>query len=527
MKAFTFSFLLLIVSSCSTKKATSQKKALNLSFSTPLSTTNPTIASDIPSYFVVRLLFEGLTRLDEQGNTALAVAEKYTVSEDFKTYTFTLRETFWSDGKPVTAHDFEYAWKKCIDPKTGSIKAKTLYVIKNAKLAAQKKVPMSEVGIKALDPCTLQFELEYPIPYLLDLLRLPCFYPIPEHLDETDSSWIHRTDQTFVSNGPFRLKKWKQQEGITLEKSSSYWDQQHISLPEVTISFITDQVTQVYLYEKDQLDWIGDPINRIPQDALAILKQQVGYSCLDSPVINGFLVNSQAFPFHNKKMRQAFSYALDRTAIVDHILGGNKALAYGVISPFFGLGNSPCFEDGKFDAAKRLFNEALEEEGLTLETFPEVTLKYFTGYETFSQISHILQEVWTQTFGIKVILSSSDWSTHIAGVRKEDYQIAAIAFSYNIDPIQILEVFKYENGTNNSINWRSSQEYNDLLKASNYETDLEKRKRILIAAEKLLMDEMPIIPIYYGTTEFSKKPCLTGVVVSKGDVDFRFARFSP
>ncbi|MDJ0652483.1 MAG: peptide ABC transporter substrate-binding protein [Simkaniaceae bacterium] len=502
----------------------SNKKALNLPFS-PITTLSPTTAGDISTSCVVRMLFEGLTGVDAHGNTVLAGAEKYTVSEDFKTYTFTLRETFWSDGMPVTAYDFEYAWKKCMDPKTGSRSAQYFYIIKNAKLAAQGKSPLSEVGIKALDAQTLEIELEYPAPYLFDLLKRPCFFPIPKHLDEVDSSWIHRTDQTFVSNGPFKLKKWEPQEKLILEKNSSYWDQQHVSLPEIRISFIEDGMTQFYLYEKGEFDWIGEPISHIPLEALETVRQQVNHSCLISAAVYAFFLNNKTFPFYNKKLRKAFSYALDRKAIVDHILGGNVIPAYGVLSPFFGLGNFACFEDNKLDEAKRLFNEALREEGLTLATFPGITLRYSNSPEQFSQVAQTVQQIWQQTFGIKVTLSSSDWPVHVSMVQKGNYQIALTGFHFNIDPIYTLQIFKYKHDLVNMANWES-QEYIDLLETSNYETDVEKRKCLLIAAEKILMDAMPIIPINYRTVEFSKNPRLIGVVFSKGDVYFKFARFS-
>ncbi|MDJ0652013.1 MAG: peptide ABC transporter substrate-binding protein [Simkaniaceae bacterium] len=525
MKILALLAMLLSIQGCIKKKVVPQQK-LNVSFTNPIRTLNPSYAGELPACYVVSMLFEGLTRVDEKGNIALAVAEKYTVSEDSKTYTFMLRDTFWSDGTPVTAYDFEYAWKKCIDPKTGSRGAQLFYIIKNAKLVTQRQAPMSQVGLKALDPYTLEIKLEYPIPYLLDLLgRVVYFYPIPKHLDKTDPSWIHRTDQTFVSNGPFKLKKWKQQEELIVEKTPSYWDQQHVSLPEISISFIGDERTQLYLYEKDQLDWIGAPLNNIPQQALKTLQQQVGHSRLDAGGFNCFLLNNKAFPFRNKKMRQAFSYALDRHAIVDHILGGNAIPAYGVVSPFFALGNSACFEDRKFDEAKRLFNEALTEEGLNLKTFPGLTIRYATGSEVFFQIVQIVQQVWEQTFGIKVTLSPSDFSTHINAVQKGDYQIGAIGCDFTIDPIYILQTYKYSDDVMNLSNWEA-QEYIDLLEASNYETDFEKRKALLIAAEKFLMDAMPIIPLYYRAMEFSKKPRLTGVVFSNGDVDFKFARLS-
>lgn len=527
MRILVIFLLFVFASSCGKKEDISQKEVLNLSFGIPVRTLDPRLGCEHPAVHLIRMLFDGLMRKDEQGNVVPAVAEKYTISEDFKTYTFTLKETFWNDGMPVTAYDFEYAWKKCLDPRTVSHGAQNFYFIKNAKLSVEGKVSVSEVGIKALDAYTFEIELEYPVPYILDVLDSTFFYPIPKHLDEIDPSWVHRTDETFVSNGPFKLKKWKQGEGVTVEKSLTYWDQKHVHLPEIRISFLEDGMTQLYMYEKNQLDWIGDPVSKIPPEALENLRNDGAYSYMDSPKVYWYFLNNEVFPFNNKKMRQAFSYAMNRNDIVEHILGGNALPAYGIVAPCFGLEKSDCFKDKKFEEAKRLFNEALTEEGLTLETFPGVTIKYPAGVETMSRISQAVQQVWQETFGIKVILYQSDWPVHFTALQNGDYEIGMMAwFSYMVDPIYMLQTFKYKHDMVNMSNWES-QEYLDLLEASNYETNAEKRKCLLIAAEKVLMDEMPIIPLYYTGMEFSKKPELIGVILpATGDIDFKFASFS-
>ncbi len=189
------------------------------------------------------------------------------------------------------------------------------------------------------------------------------------------------------------------------------------------------------------------------------------------------------------------------------------------------LRNFACFEDNKLDEAKRLLNEALLEEGLTLATFPSVNIRYSGTSGLDSRIVQTVQQIWQQTFGIKVTLSSSDWPVHANMLQKGDYQIGIAGFNFDTDPIHMLQIFKYKYDVMNIPNWES-QEYIDLLEASNYETDVEKRKCLLTAAEKILMDAMPIIPIYYEALEFSKNPRLVGVVCVKGAVDFKFARFS-
>ncbi|MEM8728235.1 MAG: peptide ABC transporter substrate-binding protein, partial [Chlamydiota bacterium] len=480
-----------------------------------------------PTTHLIRMLFDGLIRRDEEGNAALSIAEKYTVSEDFKTYTFHLKKTFWSDGTPLTADDFEYAWRKCLDPKTVSHGAQNFYFIKNAERAVQGECPVSEVGIKALDPYTFQFELEFAVPYLIDILDSTFFYPIPKHLDQKGPGWIYQVGRPFVSNGPFKLKEWKQAESVTVEKNPSYWDRKHVRLQEIRIGLLEDGMTQLYMYEKDQLDWIGNPISFPPPEALDILKKKETYSYVTSPEVTWFFLNSETFPFSNKKMRQAFSYAIDRNAIVDHILTGNALPAYGIIAPCFGLEQPDWFEDRQLDEAKRLFDEALTEEGLTLQTFPGVTLKSPADSKTANRISQVVQQIWEKTFGIDVALSQSDWPVHFTALQNGDYQIGIMGWvPYMQDPIYMLQTFKHKGDKVNMSNWES-QKYLDLIVASDHEMDPEKRRLLLIAAEKVLMDEMPIIPIYYSGIKFSKKPELKGVILPPtGAIDFKFASFS-
>ncbi|MEM8728248.1 MAG: ABC transporter substrate-binding protein, partial [Chlamydiota bacterium] len=320
---------------------------------------------------------------------------------------------------------------------------------------------------------------------------------------------------------------WKQAESVTVEKNPSYWDRKHVQLQEIRVGLLEDGMTQLYMYEKDQLDWIGNPIGSLPPEALNILKKKEILSYLASPKVTWFFLNSETFPFNNKKMRQAFSYAIDRNEIVDHVLNRNALPAYGIIAPCFGLEQPGCFEDRQLDKAKRLFDEALTEEGLTLETFPGVTLKYSVTSVIAARVSQVVQQIWQQTFGIDVALSQSDWPVHFTALKNGDYQIGIMGWSpYMHDPIYMLQTFKHKDDKVNKSNWES-QEYLDLIVASNHEMNREKRKLLLIAAEKMLMDEMPVIPIYYSGIEFSKKPELKGVILPPtGAIDFKFASFS-
>lgn len=527
MRIILVSLLALFICGCGKKHDQSGERRLNISFTAEIKTLDPRIGAEYPTAHAIRMLFDGLMRRDENGVVSPAVAESYVVSEDFKTYTFKLRKSVWNDGEPVTAHDFEYAWKKTLNPKTLGHGAQNFYFIKNAQKSAEGKVPVDEVGVKALDDYTLQVELEYPVPYVLEVVSCSLFYPIPKHLDEEDSAWSFRTNKTFVCNGPFQLKEWKRSDYLDVVKNPTYWDEKNVHLPAIRVQFIESDMTQLFLYEKHRIDWLGEPLNKIPLEAVDTIKENPDYTSMESPSIYWYFVNTEKFPFTNKKLRQALSYAVNRQELLDHIYNGDGVTAQGIVAPCFKMNNPPCFEDVNLEKAQALFKEALDELGLTKETFPKITIKYASKGESLNRTTLAVQQYWEKTFGIKVALQHADWPVHFTAVQKGDYEIGLMGWvSFMGDPIYMLQTFKYKDDIVNMSNWQS-EEYVNLLEASNYEPDPEKRKQILIEAEKVLMDGMPIIPLCFTGMGYTKNPELIGVnLPPSGEIDFKFASFS-
>lgn len=521
------SLLALFICSCEKKQDQWGERRLNISFAAEIKTLDPRVGAEYPTAHAIRMLFDGLMRRDENGFVSPAVAKSYVISEDFKTYTFTLRKSVWSDGEPVTAHDFEYAWKKTLNPKTLGHGAQNFYFIKNAQKSAEGKVPVDEVGVKSIDEYTLQVELEYPVPYVLEVISCSLFYPIPKHLDEEDSAWSFRTNNTFVCNGPFQLKEWKRSDYLEVVKNPTYWDEKNVHLPAIRVQFIESDMTNLFLYEKHQIDWLGEPLNKIPLEAVDTIKQDPDYTSIESPKIFWYFVNTEKFPLSNKKLRQALSYAVNRQELLDHICNGDGLIAQGIVSSCFGINNSPCFEDGNLEKAQVLFQEALEELALTKEIFPKIVIKHPSQTGFSNRTSQAVQQYWEQAFGIKVSLQNADWPVHFTSIQKGDYEIGLMGWvSFIGDPIYMLQTFKYKDDMVNMSNWQS-EEYVNLLEASNYEFDPEKRKQILIEAEKLLMDEMPIIPLFFTGMGYTKIPELIGVnLPPSGEIDFKFAHFS-
>ena len=528
MKILAVCILAFALSSCGKKSHhKNTKHPLRIAFANEARTLDPRLGGEYPTSHLIRMLFDGLMRLDAQGKIAPAVAEWYEVSDDHRAYIFHLRDSYWTDGEPVTAYDFEYAWKKSLNPETLSHGAQNFYFIKNAKLSAEGKISVAEVGVKALDDKTFKVELEYPAPYFLDATSCTLFYPIPKHLAEKDPNWAGAVDSSFVSNGPFRLQKWHRGNRVIVNKNDTYWDQEVVTLEEVQVNFVDDGMTQLYLYEKDEIDWVGAPIEQPHPEARQSLTLDPGYQSLECPSIFWIFVNTESFPLNNVDIRRALSVIIDRQSLVAHIQGGHGIAAGGIISPSFKMENPPHFSlEGK-EKAEEVFQRGLKEQGLTVDSFPTLTVRYISTLEHHSRIAQIVQQCWQETFGIKVNLEQAEWPVHFTAVQKGDYQIGLMGWtSYLCDPIYMLQTFKYKKDMVNMSNWEN-EEYQRLLEASDHEPDPEKRRQLLISAEHVLMEEMPVMPLYFRNMEFAKNPKLVGVnLPPSGEIDFKFARFS-
>src|SRR5579872_1224042 len=269
-------------------------------------TADPRKSADFCASTLNFLIYDGLTRIKPDGDAELALAETYALSPDGCTYTFYLRDALWSDGVPITAHDFEYSWKKILSPQFGSPCPHLLFPIKNAEKSVKGEAPIESVGIKALDNRTLQVELENPTPYFLSLISFCNFYPIPKHIELQNPAWQNVIDRNFVSSGPFKLITWIRNQEIRVEKNPLYWDSGQIYLPGIHINIIPDEKTALRMYENGEIDFISTVTTPLPIEDLAELLKQ---DALQITPMGGLLFctfNMEMFPFNNQKVRKAF-----------------------------------------------------------------------------------------------------------------------------------------------------------------------------------------------------------------------------
>lgn len=519
--------ILVSASSCKQQKSTSsQEQTIQLNVSTEPPSLDPRLAIDTSSSFIIRSIFEGLMRQNPEGKIEPAMASEVTLSPDKKTYTFKLREAFWTNGDPVTAEDFAYAWKWILNPKNPSEIAYKLYVIKNGKAVKEGKLSAAELGLQVLDSKTLVVELEYPNPYFLEIVTLSAFYPINRHVDLKNPQWPDKASEDFVSNGPFNLKTWDHHNRIVLKKNPSYWDNEAVKLDIVNLNMVEDQNTELSMFEEGELDWAGSPFSLgLPSDAIPSLRKLGKLTINPLEIVYIYIFNTKKIPFNNVKVRKAFAYAIDREAIVSHLLQAEQIPAQGLIPPQMALQKTPYFSDHATTQAQELFKEGLKELGLTVFELPKITISYNTS-EGHHKIAQAIQQQWSDTFHIPIYLENLEWKVYLDKVLSRDFVIARMGWTADYsDPLTFLELFKDANGPQNNTNWEN-QVYRDLLDQASQTQDKNKRDAFLQRAEQVLMEEMPISPIYFYTGSYLKNPHLENVYISPSSAaDLKWAYF--
>lgn len=514
--------LSLLLMSCSKQEKVyrpkTQELRLNLHSEPP--TLDPRKATDTVSISVLKMCFEGLTRIDPSGHPIPAAATKIEISSDQTRYTFTLRETIWADGKPVTAYDFEKTWKTILDPLFPCEFASDLYILKNGQAAKEKKCSLDQIGIKALDAQTLQVDLEHPIPYFLEALSTHAFFPCPSHITEQYPDW---TKEHYIGNGVFYIKEWKHLNVINLEKNPRYWDRDSVRLEKISLALIEDESTELSMFENGELDWAGYPFSSLPSDALATLSQKKELCHYSIAGTYFYIFNTKQFPFTNSNIRKAFSLAINRAEIVTNITQMHQIPATGMVPPMMWQDPPTYFQDHDVKEAKRFFALGLKELGITADELPPLTLSYNT-MSAHHKIAQAIQAQWLKALGVRVHLENKEWKVFLDELKHRQFQIARMGGLANInDPSTFLDYYRYLSSSNNHSQW-TNPHFTELLEQADLSTDPEQRLELLKKAEQLLIDEMPIAPIYFYTGAFLKKPYVKGVYLSElNDADFKWA----
>lgn len=521
-RSLCFALTILSCCGCSNDQANTQHnqtKFLAIAAADDPLSLDPRLVRDLSSSTVMRMLYEGLLSTSFNGKIVPGIAEGYTISNDKKTYTFHLRPSTWMDGSPLTAHDFEATWKSVLNPAFPAPNAYQLYVIKGAKAAKEGRASVDDIGIQATDDQTLIVELEQPAPYFIDMVSCHFFFPVHKSARDLQSG---SSSANPIGNGPFKLDNWTKRSELLAVKNPLYWDQANVSLPGVSLQ-VLDEHTALQLFKAGELDWIGSPLSTLPQDSVATLKQQNLLQISKGSGTHWFRLNTSKPPFNNQKMRQAFAQALNRKDIIEHITQGNQQPAIGIIPPSFGLTSQKYYSDNNIASAQELFNEALAEEKLAKSELPTISISYASN-DRNHKIAQAVQQQWNAVFGIDVALNGNESQMQMDKVKTGNYQIAMGSWYADIqDPINFLEIFKSKENPTNQTFWEN-QEYTNLLSQSSLELDSDKRKGILSEAEKILVEEMPVISVFHSAYNYLKNDQVEKVYFSPlGYLDFKLA----
>ncbi|MED4584396.1 peptide ABC transporter substrate-binding protein [Brevibacillus choshinensis] len=480
------------------------------------------MSNDVISGAFIRSLYDSLVRLDKDGKPVNSVASDLKVSDDKRVYTFTLRDTKWSNGDPVTANDFAFAWMRVLDPKTASGSAYKYYPIKNARAFFQGKAAAQDVGIKVVDDKTLEVTLENPTPYFLTLATF--YYPVNQKVVEGNGDWAKKPE-TIVTNGPFKLANWEHKNKIELVKNDQYWEKDVVKLDKINFSMIEDTNTELEMFNNGDLDWAGGPISALPADAIGPLKDEGKLEAMARATNYYLLFQTEKPPFTNAKIRKAFSYAINRKDIADNIGQAGQTPLMGFVPLSASLKSDGYFKDNDTETAKQLLAEGMKELGIS--QLPEITYLYNTS-DLNKKIAEALQAQWKKVLGVDVKLTNKELKVMFDDQEHGKYMISRSGWTgdYN-DSVNFLELLMEKNSSNNSTLWHN-EKYVDLVQKAYAEPDESKRNQFLVEAESILMDEMPVTGIYSSVNSWVQSDKLKGITVDPlGYIDFKWGYLEP
>ncbi|MES5956022.1 peptide ABC transporter substrate-binding protein [Bacillus fungorum] len=496
------------------------KQVFNKTENQEIPTMDTSKSTDVLGSQILGNTMEGLYRLDKENKPIPAAAESSTKSEDGKKYTFKLRkDAKWSNGDPVTAKDFVFAWQRLLDPKTAAEYAFIAFPIKNAEAISQGKAEVSTLGVKAVDDLTLEVELEQALPYFLNLVAFPSYYPLNEKFVKEKGDKYGLESDTTVYNGPFVLTDWKHEQGWKLKKNNQYWDKKTVKLDEINYSVVKEPATIVNLYDSGQVDFAlltGEFVDKFRNN-----KEE--YGVYSEPSTFFIRLNQkrggQDTPLKSKKLREAIALSIDKKNLTNVILNdGSKPADYlvpkGLAAGPDGKDFQETFKNGiKPDAKKAAaaWEEAKKELGKD-----QVTIE-FLNYDTGNAKKvgeYVKDQIEKNLKGVTVNIKLQPFKQKLKLESDQDYDISYGGWSPDYaDPMTYLDMFESKH-SHNQMSF-SDQKYDEIIKKAGGElmTDAKKRWEELGKAEKLLLEEdVALVPLYQNARSYVMKPNIKGVV---------------
>ena len=463
---------------------------------------DPQIATGVPEHHIISAVMEGLVLKDRKTlEPRPGVAKSWDISDDGRVYTFYLRDNArWSNGDPHTAHDYAWSWWRALQPALGNLYAYMLFPVENAQQYYEGDISdFNKVGVKALNDRTLQVTLKYPTPYFLQLLDHYSLFPVHQatiekfgDADQRGTRWTY--EGNLVGNGPFQLVDWKINRRIVVQRNPHYWDKENVSLNEIIFIPIENIVTEERMFRAGQLHVTSS----LPADKISVYREAKDPELRIAPYLGTYYyrLNVRKPQLKDPRVRRALAMTVDRQKLVDNITKGGQLPAYAMTPPGT-MGYFPK-SDLKFDpkGAKKLLADAGYPNG---EGFPPTEILYNTN-EGHRKVAVALQDMWKKHLNIDIRLLNQEWKVYLDSESAGQYEISRAGWIGDyVDPNNFLDLFLCGGG-NNRTGW-CNEEYDRLiLDVAPSMSSHSERLEVFQQAEKLLLDDMPIIPIYTYTT---------------------------
>nr|WP_319487398.1 ABC transporter substrate-binding protein [uncultured Caproiciproducens sp.] len=519
--------------------ATAEAKTLTVCVGAEPTTIDPVHNQTVDGGTLILHAFEGLTKHDKDGKIVNGQAKDFKVSDDHLTYTVTLRDDIkWSDGKAVTAGDFVYAWQRGVDPKTASEYANIFDPIKNATLirnsaedGAEKKADGSaytpaDLGIVAKDDKTLVITLAAPCAYIMELFTFPTYMPVRKDIIDAKGDQWTQDPKTYISNGPYMLKDWSHKESMTYVKNPNYYDKANITNDTLKFTLIEDDAAQLAAYQNNEIQFAY----QFPVDEIAAWKDKADFHTINQLGTYLICFNTTKAPFNDPRVRKALSLAIDRNYLVEKVTKGGETPADAMVSTgvtdqdaskqFHDVGGGyysvkPEDYEKNVAEAKKLLAEAGYPDG---KGFPAFEYMFNTSTKHQS-VAEALQNMWKTELGLNASISAQEWSVFVDTRNKGSFSIARHGWlaDYN-DPISYLTLWMTGDGNNNAK--YSNKQYDALIKKSLSTDDNAVRMPAMHDAEKILMDDMPIAPLFFYTHPYLMNTNLKNFYESPLGFDF-------
>ena len=472
---------------------------------------DPHLVTGVPENKIISALIEGLVSYHPTNDleSAPGMAERWESNEDFTKWTFHLRDAKWTNGDPVRAQDFVYSWQRILSPELGAEYAPMLYVIKNAEaFNLGELTDFSQVGVKALDDKTLEVTLGGSTSYFPLMLQHYSFFPVnpravEEHGGMTDRQSGWSTFDNFVGNGPFKLKEWVTNQVIEVERNPDYWDAGTVKLNGIKFFPIDNVNAEETMFRNNRLHIT----NSVFPDKIPFFAESMPNELHNDPYLGTYFyrVNVTRKPFDDPRVRRALALALDKQLLVDKVTKGGQAPATGFVPQ--GIPGYEASKEVSFrpDEARRLLAEAGYPDG---KGFPTTEIMINTS-ESHRKIAEAVQELWRRELGINVGIYNQEWKVYLDNQSSLNYDISRSGWIADyVHPSTFVDMFTTGNG-NNDTGW-SNARYDALIDAARRAGSEEERVKLMHDAEEILLNDMPIIPIYWYTRVYLMDPQVKG-----------------